>query len=138
MAVINKMSLRSWMRADRRAILFAIIKPLAQISSWLLLGLITVLNVVPPAFRPVTNTPHDLEHFAIFFITGAAFSLGYELRIVRAFLAAILYCAAIELLQNISPGRHARLSDFIVDSAGACVGIALATLLKRSVLKQEN
>ena len=29
------------------------------------------------------------------------------------------------------PGRHARVSDFLVDAAAACVGIAIAWTLRR-------
>jgi VanZ family protein len=32
-------------------------------------------------------------------------------------------------LQFWAPGRHARLSDFIVDATAACAGIALAAAL---------
>jgi VanZ family protein len=39
--------------------------------------------------------------------------------------------AALEILQIFTPGRHARLRDFIVDALSICVGIAAATLLNR-------
>ena len=98
---------------------------IARAASWLLLGAITVLSLVPPTLRPVTGAPHDFEHFGIFIITGAAFAEGYQLRMWRFFLLATAYCAVLEVMQNFSPGRHARFSDFVVDSAGACAGIAV-------------
>ena len=119
---------------SRLALFLTMIKPLAQIMSWLLLGLITALNLVSPALRPVTGAPHSVEHFGIFAITGAAFAVGYQVRITKLFLLATVYCAVLEIMQNLSPGRHARFSDFIIDSAGACAGIAFVMLIKRSLI----
>jgi len=44
--------------------------------AWLLLLLILVLSIVPVDYRPITPIPHDLEHAAIFMLTGLAFGLG--------------------------------------------------------------
>jgi VanZ family protein len=35
----------------------------------------------------------------------------------------------IEILQFWAPGRHARLSDFVVDALAACAGLAVAAAL---------
>jgi VanZ family protein len=35
----------------------------------------------------------------------------------------------LELLQHWIPGRHARLSDFVVDALAACAGFVLAASL---------
>jgi VanZ family protein len=35
----------------------------------------------------------------------------------------------MEILQFWVPGRHARISDFVVDAAAACAGLALAATL---------
>ena len=100
---------------------------------WVLFGFITVLTLVPKEARPVTGLPHKLEHFGIFALAGASFAVGYVLRIGTAFLIAIAYCAALEGIQIFVPGRHARLSDFVVDSAAACVGIVVGTLSKGDI-----
>ena len=42
----------------------------------------------PYSIRPETGVPHDLEHFTIYFVTGFAFALGYDLR--RGLLAPLL------------------------------------------------
>ena len=106
------------------------IKVITRAASWMLLGAITVLSLVPPGVRPVTGASHNLEHFGIFLITGAAFAIAYQIRMGQFLLLATGYCAALELVQNFSPGRHARFSDFVVDSAAACAGIALVRLFK--------
>jgi VanZ family protein len=46
-------------------------------------------------------------------------------------VAAIVFCAALELLQLAVPGRHARFSDFLIDAGAACFGIAIAWFVRR-------
>jgi VanZ family protein len=98
-----------------------------QTAAWLLLIAIAVLSVVPSEDRAITTLPQPIEHFAIFLATGSAFRLGYSSRYCA--LALILFTAAIELTQLWIPGRHARLSDLIVNLLGLGVGIGLALWL---------
>ena len=63
---------------------------------------------------------------------GIAFGfayLGYEWLLG---IGAVIFCAVIELAQLMIPGRHARLSDFFVDAAAACVGIIAGSILTRT------
>jgi VanZ family protein len=46
-------------------------------------------------------------------------------------IVAVAACAGIELAQLMVPGRHARVSDFIVDAAAACIGILAGALAVR-------
>ena len=62
---------------------------------------------------------------------GIAVRLGYELRLSVVCAAAVVFCAGLELVQLAIPGRHARVSDFIVDSAAACTGIGIAWTVRR-------
>jgi VanZ family protein len=104
---------------------------IARIAGWSLALVIVALSVVPPSLRPETGVPHSLEHFTIYFVTGFAFALGYDLR--RGVLATLLviFAAAIEIAQLFVPGRHARLSDFVVDAFAVCVGLFSATVANR-------
>ena len=52
-------------------------------------------------------------------------------------LVLVIFAGAIELAQFFVPGRHARLSDFIVDGLAACIGAALASVTAR-MMRQEN
>jgi VanZ family protein len=101
----------------------------ARITAWILAFAIVVLSIVPPGLRPETNMPHMFEHFAIFFATGAAFACGYGQRALEVAIALVAFAGLIEIAQIYVPGRHARVSDFIVDAAALCVGIALASLV---------
>ncbi len=102
--------------------------------AWILLAAAVALTVVPPEFRPVTGAPSWLEHFAMFFITGSAFTLGYPRSGYPLSAAAIAFTACLELLQLFVPGRHARVSDFVIDALSALIGIASSSLLTRNNL----
>jgi VanZ family protein len=101
---------------------------LFQFAAWLLILAIVVLSVIPAENRPVTPAPHDFEHAAIFLATGLAFGLGYRRHLAQV-MGLIVFCAAIELIQLVIPGRHARISDFAVDALSVSVGVGLAGLL---------
>ena len=97
----------------------------ARIAAWLLAAAIVILSLVPAWLRPETDVPHDLEHFSIFFATGVAFGVGYSRRPKLVAAVLVIFAGAIELAQIVAPGRHARLSDFIVDALAACVGVVM-------------
>ena len=104
---------------------FTLVQWLARAAGWILVVAITVLSVVPPSQRPVSGVASsNVEHLAIYVITGLAFAVGYRdrLRIVTGGL--VLFAAWIELVQLFVPGRHARLSDFLIDAAASCLGVA--------------
>ena len=102
-----------------------------RMSAWTLLVSIVVLALVPLSFRPVTGMPHIVEHSSIFLLTGALFALAYQVKVSFFFAAAIIFSVCLELLQSFVPGRHARLSDAVVDAFSACIGITIAFMALR-------
>jgi VanZ family protein len=104
---------------------------LTQIAAWLLLIAISWLSLCPPSLRPVTPAPHNIEHIAIFLLMGFAFRIGYPRQYLFQSIALIGFAGLIEIAQLWVPGRHARLSDFIVDASAVCAGIGLAWLIDR-------
>jgi hypothetical protein len=92
---------------------------LYRLGGWCLALLITALSLVPPDLRPESGTP---LHFAIFCATGAAFGLGYRSQRLPVATGLVLFAGAVEFAQIFAPGRHARISDFLVDAFAACVG----------------
>lgn len=108
-----------------------------RILAWSLGVAIVVLSVVPPTLRPETGLPHSLEHFGIFFTTGAAFGLAYHRSYLLLLPVLVIFAGCIEILQLIVPGRHARLSDFIVDALAVFVGAVMALLMRRISSKAE-
>ncbi len=103
----------------------------ARIIGWLLAATIVVFSLVPPQLRPESDVPHDLQHFAIFAATGLAFGVGYGPRYFVT-IALVIFAGAIEIAQLLVPGRHARLSDFIVDALAACIGLAASYVVARN------
>jgi len=103
-----------------------------RISAWLLAAAIVVLSLVPPDLRPVTNAPHALEHFVIFAATGIAFGFGYGRRYSIA-IALVTFAGVIEIAQLFVSGRHARLSDFIVDAFAACIGFLASCVVAQKL-----
>ena len=102
-----------------------------RIVGWALIIAIVVMTVVPPSLRVVTGAPHIVEHALIFSAAGIAVRLGYELRLSVGCAAAVVSCAALELVQLAIPGRHARVSDFVVDAAAASTGLGIGWTMHR-------
>lgn len=112
-----------------------IMKRLFQGAAWVLLVAIVVLSVVPPDDRPVTPAPHVVEHWSIFFLMGLAFGLGYVRTPWRQSAELVAFSGAIELVQIAIPGRHSRLSDFVVDAASAAGGVLLTAFMRRRMAR---
>jgi VanZ family protein len=100
--------------------------------SWLLLAAIFALSVVPAAVRPVV-APQTIEHAAAFAIAGVLFVFAHELTFIRGAAVAVAYSGLIELVQLFVPGRHARLSDFLIDALAALIGSALGHHLRQVI-----
>jgi hypothetical protein len=103
-------------------------------SRTLLLALtvtIVALSVVPPGWRPVTRLPHGVEHAVIFGLAGASLALSFARSWLVLGIVATMFTALVELAQLWIPGRHARLSDFVVDTAGAWLGLAVCAACRR-------
>ena len=63
-------------------------------------------------------------------LLGALVQFG-AVATIRPGIGAVAFCAAIEVAQLMVPGRHARVSDFVVDATAACIGILAGSLLAR-------
>jgi VanZ family protein len=102
---------------------------IARIAAWLLVVAIVVMTLGPPTVRPVTGFNRSLEHIAAFALLGLAFGLAYPNRRMRLALIGVAVAALMETLQQAVPGRHAYFSDFVINAAGSCAGLAAAALL---------
>ncbi len=112
-----------------------IVSKAARFVAWCLAIVITLLSLVPPGMRLQTGAPRNLEHMAIFTATGVAFGLGYSRRPSLVAVALVFFAGAIELAQTFVPGRHARLSDFIVDAVAMDAAAAAASIAATNILK---
>ncbi|KYK43373.1 antibiotic resistance protein VanZ [Bradyrhizobium liaoningense] len=94
--------------------------------AWLLAAAVTFATLGPPGLRPHSDLGQDGEHALAFILVGLAFGLAYRRRRLLVGAAAVVLIGVLELMQFWAPGRHARLEDFLVDAATACLGFALA------------
>jgi VanZ family protein len=105
---------------------------LIRAAGWVLIIAITVLSVVPPAQRPVTGVASsNFEHLAIYLAAGVLLAIGYRDRLLTVIGGLLVFAGLIELVQLLVPGRHARLSDFLIDCAASASGVVLVALGSR-------
>jgi len=107
---------------------------LTRLAAWLVVAGLVLLSVMPPAMRPVTSAPHELEHFMSFALAGALQYLAYSGQLARWLLITLLFTAGIELLQLAVPGRHARLADFAVDALAGYIGVLIGFVVSRALV----
>ena len=116
-------------------------KRTARIAAWVLLFSIAFVTLGPAQDRPQTSLAHNLEHALAFILLGFAFSFGYAKRRAMVAIAAGPAIGLLELLQLWTPGRHARLEDFVVNLAtfgAAFVALILAERILNRTAKTET
>jgi VanZ family protein len=111
-----------------------LLQNIGRAVAWFMLSTVVVLTLVPPGVRPTTFVPHKIEHAGAFLAVGISLGMAYLGRERLLSIGAIAFCAAIELAQRYVPGRHARLSDFIVDTIAGVAGVFLGSTLLRNYL----
>ena len=94
--------------------------------AWLLAVAVSFATLGPPGLRPHSDLGQDGEHALAFILVGLAFGLAYRKRRLAAAAVSVILIGLLELMQFWTPGRHARLEDFLVGAATACAGFALA------------
>jgi VanZ family protein len=102
---------------------------LLRLFAWALAAAIAFATLGPPSYRPHSELGQNGEHALAFVLLGLAFGLAYKRdRWLTAFITMAMI-GLVEILQLWTPGRHARLSDFIVNALAACIGLAAAAVL---------
>ena len=105
--------------------------------AWIVLAALVFVTVSPIGLRPHTLTSVGLDRAAAFFLAGAVFAVAYPRRWMSLALFLVFSSFAIEMLQELSPTRHARLDDALVKAVGAVAGIIagkLALAIRRGIL----
>jgi VanZ family protein len=98
--------------------------------AWLLAAAVTFATLGPPTYRPhASDLGQNGEHALAFILVGLAFGLAYSRILWITAALSFVMIGLLEMLQHWMPGRHARLSDFIVDVLAACAGLAIAAAL---------
>jgi VanZ family protein len=99
---------------------------LLRLIAWALAAAVAFASLGPPSYRPHADIGQNGEHALAFVLVGFAFALAYPRKRLAGALLAPVAIGALELLQMWAPGRHARLSDFVVDLLATWAGLAIA------------
>ena len=100
-----------------------------RLIAWGLAAAVTFATLGPPRYRPHADIGQNGEHGLAFVLVGIAFGLAYRRHRLLTSALAVAATGIIEILQFWVPGRHARLSDFIVDALTLCAGLAGVAVL---------
>jgi VanZ family protein len=109
-----------------------------RIIAWLLTAAVTFATLGPARLRPHSDLGQDGEHALAFVLVGLAFGLAYPQRRLLTAGIAVILIGVLEMLQLWTPGRHARLEDFVVDALAACAGIAVAAVLDWTIQRMRR
>ncbi|UPK02290.1 VanZ family protein [Bradyrhizobium sp. 170] len=96
---------------------------LIKFAAWAGLCVIAYSTLSPLRDRPVLLTSLKLEHLAAFVVLGTLFCLAYPRRTRAVLLIVFGSAALLELLQLLTPDRHARTLDAIQKIAGGAAGV---------------
>ncbi len=97
---------------------------LSRVLAWSLLFTIFLVTISPIGLRPHTLTTVNLDRGAAFAAISMLFVFGYPDRWKRIGLLLVAGAALFEIMQVISPTRHANVEDAVVKSLGVLVGVA--------------
>ena len=108
----------------------------ARVIAWALFAFILLVTVSPIRMRPRTITCVNLDRALAFASMAFFFVLGYPRSTACVVFACVVGSALSELLQLLSPSRHARLGDAMAKSIGAAAGagVAIAALATSSLV----
>ncbi|WP_062227846.1 VanZ family protein [Aureimonas frigidaquae] len=104
---------------------------LIRLAAWLALGAVIFVTLSPISMRPVSSADVDIERLAAFVVLGGLFGAGYPRRWPLVLLLLIAGGAGLELSQNLVPGRHGRVEDFLFKAGGAVLGAGLGVVAIR-------
>jgi VanZ family protein len=98
-------------------------RKLLKFAAWACLCVIAYSTLSPLGDRPTVLTSSALEHLAAFALLGIVFRVAYP-RSTLTVLTIVLGSAGLfELLQLLTPDRHARILDALQKLAGGVAGV---------------
>jgi VanZ family protein len=104
-------------------------KILFRMGAVILIAAVVFATLGPPRYRPHSPLGQDGEHALAFVLVGLAVGLAFPQRRLLVAAVSVLLIGLLEIMQLWAPGRHARLEDFLVDAATACIGLAFAAAI---------
>jgi hypothetical protein len=102
-----------------------------RILAWVMLLAILAVTISPLTDRPHVGSGPTFERAGAFALLGLLFCLGYRRFWPVALVIVALVAGGFELVQALTPDRHARLADALVKAAGGVIGVGIGLLAKR-------
>jgi VanZ family protein len=100
-----------------------------RLVAWGLAAAIAFATLGPAEQRPHLKLGQNGEHALAFVLLGLAFGLAHTGNRSLTATLVIAFTGLIEILQFWTPGRHARMQDFVVDALAASLGLLVAAAL---------
>ena len=104
-----------------------------RLAAYALAAAVSYATLGPPDLRPHSDLGQIGEHAFAFGLLGMVFALGYPRHRLTAAILTAVFCGLLELAQLLSPGRHARLADFLVDAMATLGGFALVSIIDLAI-----
>jgi len=104
---------------------------LFKLLPWLALAAIIFATVSPIRMRPHDFASVDIDRAGAFAVMALLFVLAYPRHWLFCAILLVVGAGGIELLQFLSPTRHAHLDDATVKAAGAAVGCLIGWTINR-------
>lgn len=104
---------------------------LLKFAAWTCLCAIAYSTLSPLRDRPILLTSSNLEHLAAFALLGMVFCLAYPHRTLSVLTIVFGSAALLELLQSLTPDRHARILDALQKVAGGAAGVLAGNAVLR-------
>lgn len=98
---------------------------------WLALAAVIFATVSPIRLRPQDFASVDVDRAGAFAVMALLFVLAYPRHWMLCAILLIAGAGGIELLQFLSPSRHAHLDDALVKAAGAATGCLIGWTINR-------
>lgn len=104
-----------------------------KIAAWSALTAILFVTLSPMSLRPHDLLPVNVDRALAFGILSTCFVLAYPRQWKWAIVAAAFAPGAMELLQLLSPTRHAHLEDVMFKTAGSLAGVPVGRLVSNAI-----
>lgn len=100
-------------------------------------ALVLLAVIVFATLSPIQMRPHfgnaNIERALAYVLFGLTLGLGFPNRLLQTVIFVFGTAGALELLQAIDPGRHARIADASIKALAGTIGIAVVHLTFVSV-----
>lgn len=97
--------------------------------AWSLWGFVVYATLSPLDARPTVASQTSFEHAAAYAALGLMFCLAYPRHAWSVVTIVIASAALLELVQLLTPDRHARWLDALEKIAGGSIGLLTGRLL---------